>query len=564
MPYSGIVTKILLLSLLLFTGCRKNSSPLPPPQLPDLEKAEQLMYSQPDTAFSLLNTLATYSNDSLTVASALNYMAIIQHDAGDLYGSLESLLAALKLLNPAKETNRYTLQAVYNLLGTNSLNLKDYPAAIHYYLESLKLIEEESFKQIVRNNLGVAYQKKGEYNKAIDIFANALQGLPDTTIDYARTLSNLARTKWLENPAYPASAELKKALRIRTIKGDEWGLNASFAHLADFYAASNPDSARYYARQMYASASAIKSPTDRLEALDKLISYSPAPEAKSYFQAYRVLGDSLQTARTTAKNQFALIRYEAAKAKSENLALQKENAEKQVKLVRQKAALFTIVLVFLLAFVAGLIWYRKKQQQLNWMHQQKLREAQLKTSQKVHDVVANGLYRIMTNIEHNPALEKPTLLDDIEYLYEKSRNISYDEVDQPIQSIDFHQKISKLIKSFANDRTRVYIAGSDAQLWQTLNLKVKTELEQILQELMINMKKHSQASQVIVKFERAGKELKILYTDDGVGIPANLKPGNGWRNTENRISGLNGWFSFENNPPRGLKIQIHLPVEYST
>ncbi len=562
MPYSGIITKILLVMLLLFTGCRKNDRPRPAFPLPDFENVESLIYTHPDSAFTLLNKMVSYSEDSLTIASALNYMAIIQHDAGDYFGSLESLLSALKQLNPHKESDRYTLQAVLNLLGTNSLDLKDYNSAIRYYTKSLDLIEEDNFRQIVKNNLGVVFQKKGEYEKAIALFTSILQQVPDTTIEYARVLSNLAKTKWLENPSYLASGDLRKAWKIRMKKRDEWGLNASYAHLADYYAGSNSDSAWYFALNMYKSASSINSADDRLEALEKLISYSPPQESKSYFSIYSRLSDSVRTARTAAKNQFALIRYDAEKTKTENLELQKENAVKQVRLVRQKALLFSIIAVFLLLIVVGRIWYRKKQQQLIWTHQQKLKESQLKTSQKVHDVVANGLYRIMTSIEHNPDLNKSALLDEVEYLYEKSRNISYEEQEMPNQSVEFHQKISNLIKNFGSGKTKIMVTGNAPELWKSINQTVKSEIEQMVQELLINMKKHSQANRVLIKLERTDRELKIYYSDNGVGFPAQLNFGNGLRNTENRIIRLNGWFNFEKNSPNGLKIQIHLPVEH--
>lgn len=77
---------------------------------------------------------------------------------------------------------------------------------------------------------------------------------------------------------------------------------------------------------------------------------------------------------------------------------------------------------------------------------------------------------------------------------------------------------------------------------------------------MVNMEKHSGATRVGVRFERDGGWLVIRYVDDGAGLPQDLRFGNGLTNTENRIKSLGGRFSFDQNLPKGLKIEIYLPI----
>jgi gentisate 1,2-dioxygenase len=66
-------------------------------------------------------------------------------------------------------------------------------------------------------------------------------------------------------------------------------------------------------RKMYNAAKEIKNPDDQLEALQKLIALEPSEKSKFYFSKYQKINDSLQNARSKAKNQFALIRYETEK-----------------------------------------------------------------------------------------------------------------------------------------------------------------------------------------------------------------------------------------------------------
>lgn len=516
---------------------------------------------KPDSAFYYFNKVATSASDSLLIARAYNRMAAIQSDAGDYFGSQETLLASLKYLDEQKEKDFYCLSADYNELGGTSLSLKNYDAALDYYNHTLKFTKDSGFKQICLNNKALVYQKKRDYPRAIEIYdsiiININKGKNDKK-EYARVLSNRARTKWLQDSAYQAGPELLTALQIRKDSQDYWGQNASYAHLSDYYAHVHPDSALIYANKMYAIARHLNSPDDELEALQKLMLLGPPQQFQQYFTRYQYLSDSIQTARNTAKNQFALIRYDAEKNKAENLKLQKENSEKRVQIIKQYVVIGGVIGLMIFAAIVAAGWYRKRKQQLEWETQNRIREHQLKTSQKVHDVVANGLYRIMTEVEYQPEIEKESLLDKIDLMYKRSRNISY-ELSEP-SAEDFQTEITRLLKSFATDTTKVSTVVKDEIHWDRMKDQAKREVEYILQELMVNMRKHSSASNVVIRFEQSGNQASIHYADDGVGLPSEYSPGNGLTNTGNRIRNINGKITFDTNLKKGLKIQISFPI----
>jgi signal transduction histidine kinase len=85
----------------------------------------------------------------------------------------------------------------------------------------------------------------------------------------------------------------------------------------------------------------------------------------------------------------------------------------------------------------------------------------------------------------------------------------------------------------------------------------------VLQELLVNMKKHSKAQNVVIRFEQTGKQMTIQYTDDGVGMPSGNNFGNGLTNTGTRIQGLNGAITFDNGAVKGTKILISFPIEHT-
>lgn len=521
-------------------------------------KAESLFNNNSDSAFYYFNKVATNSRDSLKIAKSYNYMAVIQSDAGDYFGSEESLLTSLKFLNDKKDKDVRCISSNYSELGFNNFYLKNYDHAITYFDLALKFCKNDTSRLIILNNQASAYQSKKEYSRAIKMYSDIISKNTKDKKQYTRVLTNISFTKWLQNSNYNPQPELLKALSIREKENDLWGQNSSYAHLADYYTVKQPSLALLYARRMYETSKKIKSPNDRREALQKLIKLSPAEETKQFFIIYQKLDDSLQTARNAAKNQFALIRYEAEKNKVDNLNLQKDNTEKKYQIVKQEIIIFITFLLIVAGSIISVLWYKKRKQRLELQAQNTIRENQLKTSKKVHDVVANGLYRVMTEIENQDDLDRDNILDKLEVMYEKSRDISYEEV--PFTGENFHEEILDLLKSFANEGTRVVYTGSTPGMWEEVTGETKYEIQHILQELMVNMQKHSQASNVAIKFENLDNHINIRYTDDGVGISKDLQFNNGLTNTGNRIKSINGTITFDTKSEKGFKVYISFPV----
>jgi signal transduction histidine kinase len=174
-------------------------------------------------------------------------------------------------------------------------------------------------------------------------------------------------------------------------------------------------------------------------------------------------------------------------------------------------------------------------------------------------VVANGLYGIMNELEHSNNIEREPLIDKIDRLYEKSRNISYEDV--AADPADYDAQIPRLIQSFANEQTKVITVGDQQKFWSNINGSQKHELYLVLNEIMINMRKHSQATNVVIQFKQEHHQGFINYKDDGAGLNAGQKFGNGLNNTVNRIKSLGGEVNFGNSESGGLAIAISFPLQ---
>lgn len=58
-----------------------------------------------------------------------------------------------------------------------------------------------------------------------------------------------------------------------------------------------------------------------------------------------------------------------------------------------------------------------------------VKNTELKYIKKVHDRVANRIYQILSLVENTDTIDRDSLLFSLDYVYETSRDISYDNKD---------------------------------------------------------------------------------------------------------------------------------------
>lgn len=499
------------------------------------------------------------NRDSSHVANCLINMGNIQFDQGDFFGAQETVLSALNFLDENVDRDHNLLSFAYNTIANAADELDQFNDAVKYYSLAIQFSRDEKIKLKYRNNLAVALGNAKRYDEAIKLSQDNLHNALSGSKDFARILNNLAQFKFRKSSSYIPLNDYWLALKIRLKEQDIWGQNSSYANLSQYYSNVNADSALYYAIKHYNLARKINSPDDQITALKGLF-YSDPLNYKEYFNRYVALNDSIQQARAAAKNQFALIRYEVEKNKTENLRLEKENAEKQYRLTRQRVITGGTVFLLILAIGGGSLWYRRRKQRLELEAENKVKETQLHLSKKVHDVVANDIYRVMTEVEYKDDLDREGLLDKLEIIYNQSRDISHNVEQRPTVEVPYNEQISTLLKPYASNDRRISIVGIDAEQWAEVSKRIKEEVKHVLHELMVNMKKHSEAEQVVVRFEKSDRQLKVFYKDNGVGIPEEKSKGKGLTNTVSRIESLGGEIIFVSEPGKGLIVTANIPL----
>src|SRR5512133_1393330 len=93
---------------------------------------------------------------------------------------------------------------------------------------------------------------------------------------------------------------------------------------------------------------------------------------------------------------------------------------------------------------------------------------------------------------------------------------------------------------------------------------VDSVVYRVVQECLLNVERHAQASHVRISIRTDGQRLKVLVQDDGAGMPdgAERKPGcSGLAARQERIYTLGGNMDICSSPKQGSAIHVSLPIE---
>nr|WP_293295777.1 tetratricopeptide repeat-containing sensor histidine kinase [Allomuricauda sp.] len=520
---------------------------------------------QPDSAFIHYSHSKNYFSklkDSLWMGTALFNMGVIQKDQNDFFGSKETLTEAWPYLVHLE--NKEILAKCHNVLASNYRKLLDYDNAIKHFHIAIKKTNSQGDELAYRNNLATVLADMGKYREAIQILQTIRLDtfLVQSSSQYARILDNLAYTRWRSKDLIK-DEDFLIPLQIRIKNKDKRGQIASYTHLGEFYADQRPKDAVASLHEVVRLSKTIKVPRAELDALKLLMRLEPMNVETR--DRYIFLRDSLYVQELKVKTQFAKYKYDNQISQETSLRLEKENAEKELELTRQRTqktiSLFGLALLLL---SSGFLLYFLQQRTRRLAQRNKTAklEATLETeaemSRRLHDDFGAGLNQVMLMVEQE--VGKNTVLDTVERLYDQSRNFSR-EINEVNTGLNFQEELLGMLQYRTPSTANLFITGKKEIDWDKIAALTKEVLYKVIQELMINMGKHSEASLVTIGFNRKGKMLQVNYVDNGVGATRqDLNARNGLRNTEKRIQAIGGTIIFDSRKDDGFKVQITIPI----
>ncbi|MDQ8011035.1 MAG: tetratricopeptide repeat protein [Flavobacterium nitrogenifigens] len=411
-------------------------------------------------------------NDQYNLAKTLLSKASLQYNESDFFESEISVFKALSILKNQKNVNDQ-LYECYNLLGILYNERGEYEKALEYQNKALSTLNDKSIpadlqlKATSLNNIGFVYMRMKNYKQAIVYFERGLQEknlFEEKTILYAMLLDNLAYSKLKSKRLDGLPVQFYRSLKIRDSLGLKMAKVSNQIHLSEYYAFKR-DTLR--AIQFSKQALLLSRSSDKLAntllALKQIAVVDPE-NASKYSKEYIQLNDKMLKAERNMGEKFSRIEYETNEIKDQNSNLQEKNK--------------TLVYVFSICTLLGLFFYVYKTQQarnreLLFKQQQQIANEDIynlmisqqneieltrikekkRVAQELHDGVLGRMFGIRISLD---SLDK---LDESEAISKRKKYLDeLKNVEQDIREIshDLNREKSELINNFVSILSKLF------------------------------------------------------------------------------------------------------------
>lgn len=402
--------------------------------------------------------------DEYHIAKTFLNKASLQYNEGDFFESEINVFKALSSLKKQKNVNDLFYES-YNILGILYNEREEYDKALEFQNKALLVLEDKSiplefqYKATSLNNIGYVYLKTYNYKKAKVFFKEGLEQtnlFKDKPTLYAILLDNLAYTKFKLKESDQLPDLFFQSLKIRDSLKLKAEIIATKIHLSEYFAFKKDTfKAIQFSKQALMQARTSDKLINTLIALKQIAIVDPK-NASSYSKEYIHLNDKMLKAERNMGEKFSRIEYETNEIKDQNSNLQEKNK--------------TLVYVFSICTLVGLFFYVYKTQQarnreLLFKQQQQVANEDIynllisqqndieltrikekkKVAQELHDGVLGRMFGIRISLD---SLEQ---MDDDEALPKRRKYLTeLKNIEEDIREIshDLNREKSELINNF--------------------------------------------------------------------------------------------------------------------
>lgn len=356
-------------------------------------------------------------NDNYNVAKAKINKANLQYGEGDYYNSEIDIFKVLRILKQVKADD--LLYESYNLLGILYNEREEYSKALEFHKKALAILENKSipeefqYKAASLNNMGYVYLNLKNYKEAKSYFENGLKQenlFTNKPSLYAMLLDNLGYAKLNLKETAELSPLFHKALKIRDSLNYTSGVIINKTHLSEYFAYKKDTlKAIQYAKQALSLSRNTNRLRSTLESLKQMGIVDPK-NASAYSKEYILINDRLLKEERKIGEKFSRIEYETDEIKVENTNLEDQN--KKLLLIFGSF----IILATLLYIINNQktkqreLLFKQQQQQANaeiynlLINQQDTIEAnsikeKKRVAQELHDGILGRMFGVRINLD---------------------------------------------------------------------------------------------------------------------------------------------------------------------
>ncbi|OJX36699.1 MAG: hypothetical protein BGO87_12955 [Flavobacteriia bacterium 40-80] len=171
----------------------------------------------------------------------------------------------------------------------------------------------------------------------------------------------------------------------------------------------------------------------------------------------------------------------------------------------------------------------------------------------LHDAISNRLNMILLKLRVSN--NKNDIEEDINETINAVRRIAHDLNPPMIDKIPIDVLVmAQFDRLLPKYEVRKWSKSLSKTIWSP---DLKIQVIRIIQELVNNIVKHSQATLITVKLRERNRQLFIVVEDNGIGFSSDDK-GMGLKNIENRLFIIEGSFKIKSENNKGTKVIIAL------
>jgi signal transduction histidine kinase len=203
-------------------------------------------------------------------------------------------------------------------------------------------------------------------------------------------------------------------------------------------------------------------------------------------------------------------------------------------------------------------------------------EAQEKERKRIAEDLHDSLGQMLSTIKlHMVSIEDSEAMNSTENKGVLNNAIGYiDDACNEVRNISHHLMPGALIRlglipalgdiiENINKTNKVEINFTNNGFEKRLNESTEINIYRIIQELIRNTIKHSQATKIDINMSRENNHISLTIEDNGKGFDTSKiseSEGIGWKNIYSRLAILNGKINISSEINRGTKISIFLKM----
>lgn len=547
-------------------------------------------------AIQEFSKIKTEEADFYIASSWYNYGVTQKNKEG--YPFLVKILVEKSIPQIEKYKDHKTLGQFYAQLAIILTYNAEFAKAFEYNTKAIKILEKnaphspELFFAYLNTASNFCYQAKGdEAKKYLDKAEKLIQPYPESSSNasfyYGKTLYFITKQK--NEEALPM---IEKGLVYAKRSHQNLLTQMFYMNKYDILRKQNKlNEAKNVLENILSEKTLIIDANNRKAFYNQLSSLNEQmgnlKEALIWEKKYSKLNDSLNSENVKLELNTVETKFRTAEKQKEIANLNTEKAQKELEINKKNQYLWLLVFasLFLLVLIVSIIFYTKKlakEKEIN--HSQKLKEiaqqeelkitkaileGEEKERERVGKDLHDGLGGMLAGVKINFSawasqnLEPESkqnfngILNQLDHSVTELRNIARNLMPESLLKFGLETALKDLSEFYT--RKDLHIDFQPIDITTNLPLAVQINIFRIVQEILANAVKHSEAKNILLQCSQSEEVFLITIEDDGKGFSQDSSPAKsmGLHNLKTRVDYLKGKMEI-NSDDEGTAINIEL------